>query len=75
MFKEKVLKYLTENQIVVSKVEQEEEVDSLVCHIDDSLNDKIESIKEKMEKDLDVYVVLSGNYGMNVVIIESKNLE
>lgn len=74
-FKETISKHLEENNIKINKIEQEGNTKSIVVHIDKSDNEKINSIKEKMEKDFDVAVVLSGIFGMNTVIIEANNLE
>jgi hypothetical protein len=74
--KEKYLEYFKDTLgVEVTKVEGEEGVDSYVFHVDPSVNSFLEEKKEQIEKDLDVVIVLSQNYGMNVVIIESNNLE
>lgn len=73
-FKEKITNHLKEKNIEVTKVEQEGDNESIVCHISKEDNEKIENIKEQMEKGFDVAVMLVQSYGMNVVIIESNNL-
>jgi len=74
-YKEKVLDYLSGKGIEVGKVEQEGNNESIVCHIEATHNEKIAEIKDEMEKELDVYVAQSDMGGMNVVIVESGNLE
>ena len=74
-FKETISKYFEKNDIKINKIEQEGNNKSIVVHINKSDNEKINSIREKMEKDLNVAIVLSDMYGMNVVIVESNNLE
>ena len=74
-FKEKVVDHLKSNGIGVIKVEQDGDNESIVCHILESDNDIIESIKHEMEKEFDVTVVQNDMNNMNVVIVESNNLE
>ncbi len=74
-FKEKVKQYLSQGGIYVKQIEQEGATESIVCHISKDANEKVKQIKEVMEKDLDVQVMLSNDFGMNVVIVESNNLE
>ncbi len=74
-FKEKVKQYLSQGGIYVKQIEQESATESIVCHISKDANEKVKQIKEVMEKDLDVQVMLSNDFGMNVVIVESNNLE
>lgn len=74
-FKEKMVSFLKDNGVEVSKVEQKENVKSIVCHISQEANSKIDEIKDLMEKDCDVAIMRSENYGMNVVIIEANDLE
>lgn len=74
-FRNKVKDYLEKNGITVERIEQKGEVASIVCHIPKSDNEKVEKLKEEMEKELNVVVVASNNYGMNVIIVESNDLE
>jgi len=74
-FKEKISAYLKDKGIDVGKIEQDGGVESVVFHIPKKDNDKIDAIKEKMEKELKVAVLRSENYGMNVVIVEANDLE
>ena len=75
MFKEKIIKHFKENKIDVLKVEQMGDVESIVCHITESNNAKVEEIREKMEEEFNVAIIQSSMYGMNTVIVESNNLE
>lgn len=74
-FKNKVVNYFKENGVQVSRVEQEGDTSSIVCHVPQSDNIKIANLKDRMEKVLDVVMIQSDSYGMNVVIVESNNLE
>ena len=74
-FKTKVQDYFTKNGVTVSRIEQQGDTESIVCHINKSDNNKVTSIQKQMEKDLDVTIVLSDSYNMNVVIVESNDLE
>lgn len=74
-FKEKVLKYLENNNVKVGKIEQEGNTESIVCHISTTENKKIEEIKNNMEEELNVIVQESNMFGMNVVLVESKDIE
>ncbi|MCP6727340.1 MAG: hypothetical protein KJI69_05025 [Patescibacteria group bacterium] len=74
-FKEKVLKYLDDKTIIVSKVEQEGDTESIVCHIHESDRQLIHSFRLDMEKELNVYVAVSDMFGMSVLIVESKDIE
>ena len=73
-FREKVTDYLISCGIQVTKVEQEGGIESIVCHVPVSDNEKIESISKQMEKELKVIVQLSNLYGMNVVIVEAEEI-
>ena len=73
-FKEKIQEYLRNKNIVVGTIEQDGEVESIICHILKSENEKVNLIKDEMEKELDVAIMLSDMFGMNVIIIESNNL-
>ena len=73
-FKNKVVKYFKEHDITVNRVEQESDL-SIVCHVPQSDNVKIANIKDVMEKVLDVVVVQSDMFGMNVVVVESNDLD
>jgi hypothetical protein len=74
-FKEKVVKYLKEHGVEVSRVEQEGTDRSIVCHVAQSDNIKIVNLKDVMEKVLDVAVLQSDMGGFNVVIVEDNNLD
>lgn len=74
-FKEKVRNYLAEKNVAVGRIEQEGNNESIVCHILPEDNTKVREFSNQMEADLDVAVVLTNMYGMNVVIVESNNLE
>ena len=74
-FRQNVISYFKNKDISVEKVEQETDVKSIVCHIAKSDNQKVEAIQQEMEKDLNVVIALSQNYGMNVVIVEDNDLE
>lgn len=73
-FKQTVKSYLEKKGIIVTRIEQEGEVESIVCHISRSDNEKILKIQEEMQKELNVVIALSNMFGMNVAIIESENL-
>lgn len=75
MFREKIKNYLSERGISILRIEQDGDVESIVCHIAKDDNAKIEEIKEIMESELNVAVMLSDFGGFNVVIVESNNLE
>ncbi len=75
VFKETIKEYLSKRDITITSIEQEGDNESIVLHIDPTDNSKVEEIKSEMEKELDVAVVLSDMGGMNVVIVESNNLE
>ena len=75
-FKNKIQNYLSKKiDILIQQVEQEGDNESIVLHIAKEDNAKIEAIKDEMEKELDVAVVQSDMYEMNVVIVESNQLE
>jgi len=74
-FKEKITNYFQDKGVAVGKVEQEDNAESIVCHVEVSDNEKVSFLKEEMEKELDVAVIQSDMYGMNVVIVESNILE
>lgn len=74
-FKNKVVDYFKEHGVTVSRVEQEGDTRSIVCHVPPTDNIKIANLKDIMEKVLDVAVLQSDSYGMNVVIVEDNNLE
>lgn len=74
-FKEKVVKYFKEHDVTVTRVEQEGDTASIVCHVPQSDNIKIANLKDVMEKVLDVAVLQSDMGGFNVVIVEDNNLE
>jgi len=74
-FKEKVVDYLSKNNVEVERVEQNGEVESIICHIPKDANDVVDGIKTKMEEELNVAVLRTDNYGMNVVIVEANDLE
>lgn len=74
-FKKEVVDYFKQHDIVVNQVEQEGNTKSIVCHVAQSDNIKIANLKDTMEKVLDVAVLQSDSFGMNVVIVESNNLE
>lgn len=74
-FKNKVVDYFKEHGVIVSRVEQEGDTRSIVCHVPQSDNIKIANLKDVMEKVLDVAVLQSDSYGMNVVIVEDNNLD
>lgn len=74
-FKSKVTEYLKEHGVTVQRVEQEGDTPSIVCHVPQSDNIKIANLKDVMEKVLDVAVLQSDSFGMNVVIVEDNNLE
>lgn len=72
-FKEKVVSYLKEHGVTVNRTEQDGDL-SIVCHVDPKDNINIANLKDAMEKVLDVVVVQSDAFGMNVVIVESNDL-
>lgn len=74
MFEEKAKTKLKELNIEVHKIEKDNDL-SIVFHISKSDNEKIEKAKDEIEKELNAVVALSEMAGMNVVIIESNNLE
>lgn len=74
-FKNKVVEYFKEHGVQVSRVEQEGDTASIVCHVPQSDNIKIANLKDVMEKVLDVAVVQSDSFGMNVVIVEANDLD
>jgi hypothetical protein len=74
-YKEKVLEALKEKGIIVLGIEQEGDTRSIVCHINKSDTSRIDEIKEELEKKLDSIIISSDMYGMNVLIVEDKNLE
>ena len=74
-YKEKVKKYFTDRGIRVGHIEQKGETESIVCHIPEEQNEEIVTMKDEMEKELNVAVMQSEMFGMNVVIVESKDIE
>lgn len=74
-FKETVVDYLKKHGVEVSRVEQDGDVESIVCHVDPKDNIKIANLKDTMETTLDVAVLQSDSFGMNVVVVESNELE
>ena len=74
-FKEKIQEYLKTKNIAVGKIEQDGGVESVVFHILKEDNEKVDKIKDEMEKELNVAVLRSENYGMNVVIVEANDLD
>jgi hypothetical protein len=75
MFKAKIVEYLKEKGVEVEKVEQEGETESIVCHIKEEDNNKVNLFKIEMEKELNVMTMMSDSYGMNVLIVEAMELE
>lgn len=74
-FKEQMVDHLKSKGVNITKVEQDGENKSIVCHILESDNSTIEDIKSRMEEEFNVAVVLSDMNNMNVVIIEDNDLE
>lgn len=74
-FKGNVIVYLRERGIIIERTEQDGENHSIICHIPESQNEEVKILQEEMEKTLDVVMMHSGLFGMNVWIVEDKNLE
>jgi hypothetical protein len=74
-YRRKVVEYITNLGINVQRVEQEGNNESIVCHIPKEDNNKITDNQSKIESDLNSAVLLSNSYGMNVVVIESNNID
>lgn len=74
-FKEKIVKYFKEHDVTVTRVEQEGDTASIVCHVPQSDNIKIANLKDAMEKVLNVAVLQSDMFGFNIVVVEDNNLE
>jgi len=74
-FKETVVDYLKKRGVQVSRVEQDGDNESIVCHVPQSDNIKVANLRDVMEKALNVAVLQSDSFGMNVVIVESNDLE
>ncbi len=74
-FKKTVVKYLKDHGVEVQRVEQEGDNKSIVCHVAQADNIKIANLKDTMEKVLDVAVVQSDMFGMNVVVVEANDLD
>lgn len=74
-FREKILKHLEENGVIIERIEQQGTNKSVVFHIPQSDNEKIKELSESMEKEFDVAVAMSDSFGMNVVVVEDNNLE
>lgn len=74
-FKSEVTKYLTDHGVTVNQVEQEGENRSVVCHVPQADNIKIANLKDVMEKMLNVMVLQSNSFGMNVVVVEANDLD
>lgn len=74
-FKNKVVEYLKEHGVTVTRTEQKGTDASIVCHVPQSDNIKIANLKDTMEKVLDVAVVQSDSFGMNVVIVEVNDMD
>lgn len=73
MFENKIRKYFEEKGVVLGKMEGED--NSLVFHIASDMNDKVAGLISNMEKTLNVAVMLSSDFGMNVVIVEEQEDE
>lgn len=74
-FRQTMKQYLNDNGVRVYRIEQEGDTESVIYHIDPSDNEKVNKIQKQMEKEHDVAVMLGNLGGMNVVIVESNNLE
>jgi len=74
-FKSKVASYFESIGVAVSRIEGEEDALSVVCHIRHSDNARVAEAKAKMEHDLNAVVEPSQMFGMNVVIVESNDLD
>lgn len=74
-FKKQVTDYLKEHGVTVQRVEQEGDDKSIVCHVPQSDNIKISNLKDTMETVLDVAVLQSDSFGMNVVVVEANDLD
>lgn len=73
-FKDRVREYLKEKHVAVGRIEQDGEIESIVCHIMEDDNSKFEDFKYQMEEELNVVAMQSNGFGMNVIIVESKDL-
>lgn len=73
-FKNKVVEYFKDHGVTVSRVEQEGDNKSIVCHVPMADNIKIANLKDTMEKVMDVAVLQSDSFGMNVVVVEANDL-
>jgi hypothetical protein len=74
-FKNKIVEYFKDHGVIVSRVEQEGTDRSIVCHVSKDDNIKIANMKDTMETVLNVAVLQSDSFGMNVVIVEDNDLE
>jgi len=74
MFEKKAKTKLEELDVRVYRIEKDNDL-SIVFHIPKLDNEKIEKAKDEIEKELNAVVALSEMSGMNVVIIESNDLE
>jgi hypothetical protein len=74
-FKETIKEYFKNNGVTVTRVEQQGDTKSIVCHVPQSDNIKIANLKDSMEKVFDVAVMQSDMFGMNVVIVEANDLD
>ena len=71
MFEEKVEAKLKELGITIKKKEKDSDL-SIIFHIPAADNLKIKKEKDNLEKELNAIVDISGLFGMNVLIVESK---
>jgi hypothetical protein len=74
-YRDKVKSYLENIGVTVQRIEQEGDTESVVCHISSIDKQKIIDAQTKIEDDLNSVVQLSDMFGMNVVIVESNDLE
>ena len=73
-FQEKVSAKLESIGITLGKIEADNP-ESLVYHIPNSQNQVIAEKKTELEAELNAIVEQTDMFGMNVVIVESKDLE
>lgn len=74
-FTKAVKEYFSKHGVDVIRVEQKGDDKSIACHVPASDNIKIANLKDAMEEALDVALLQTDMFGMNVVIVEANDMD